>query len=96
MIDASIAAICFWLIGYGLAYGTDGGYGFIGTDNFGCDVRARLAEEKSGKSANMLTDCVRVANHKRVPRLGRMVLPVGFHWSLRNYRCGISCRAHQA
>lgn len=34
MIDASIAAICFWLLGYGFAYGTDKGYGFIGSDNF--------------------------------------------------------------
>jgi Amt family ammonium transporter len=33
MIDASLAAICFWLLGYGFAYGTDVG-GFIGSDNF--------------------------------------------------------------
>ena len=33
MIDASLAAICFWLMGWGFAYGTDAG-GFIGTDNF--------------------------------------------------------------
>ena len=23
MVDASIAAVCFWLVGYGFAYGTD-------------------------------------------------------------------------
>ena len=33
MIDASLAAMCFWLLGYGFASGTDAG-GFIGTDNF--------------------------------------------------------------
>lgn len=33
LIDASLAAISFWLIGYGVAYGTDSG-GFIGTDQF--------------------------------------------------------------
>lgn len=38
MIDASIAAICFWLLGYGFAYGTDKGYGFIGSDNFATEV----------------------------------------------------------
>jgi len=36
MIDASIAAVCFWLIGYGLAYGNDK-KGFIGTNNFGLE-----------------------------------------------------------
>eukprot|EP00961_Rhodomonas_salina_P136914 1841687-Rhodomonas_salina.2 len=37
MIDASIAALCFWLLGYGFAYGDDKG-GFIGGSNFGCEV----------------------------------------------------------
>ncbi|EKX32727.1 ammonium transporter [Guillardia theta CCMP2712] len=36
MIDASIAAIGFWLIGYGFAYGKDSG-GFIGGSNFALD-----------------------------------------------------------
>lgn len=36
MIDASIAAVCFWLLGYGFAYGDDRG-GFIGGTNFGCE-----------------------------------------------------------
>jgi len=34
IMDGSIAAICFWLLGYGLAFGKTAG-GFIGTDNFG-------------------------------------------------------------
>ena len=33
LIDASLAAIAFWLVGYGVAFGTDSG-GFIGTDQF--------------------------------------------------------------
>eukprot|EP00960_Hanusia_phi_P035976 752062-Hanusia_phi.AAC.2 len=36
MIDASIAAIGYWLIGYGFAFGTDSG-GFIGKSNFALD-----------------------------------------------------------
>jgi len=35
--DASIAAICFWLVGYGFAYGDSEG-GFIGKTNFGLDL----------------------------------------------------------
>jgi Amt family ammonium transporter len=31
--DASIAALCFWIVGYGFAYGESAG-GFIGKDNF--------------------------------------------------------------
>ncbi|CAM9187200.1 unnamed protein product, partial [Discosporangium mesarthrocarpum] len=31
--DASMGALTWWLLGYGLAYGTDSG-GFIGSDNF--------------------------------------------------------------
>ena len=31
MIDASMAAMAFWLLGYGIAYGVDDGQGFIGT-----------------------------------------------------------------
>eukprot|EP00961_Rhodomonas_salina_P057951 778663-Rhodomonas_salina.1 len=33
MIDASIAAICFWIVGWALAYGDTAG-GFIGTNHF--------------------------------------------------------------
>jgi Amt family ammonium transporter len=33
-MDASLGAVCFWLLGYGFAYGKDYG-GFIGTSNFG-------------------------------------------------------------
>ena len=33
-MDASLGAVCFWLLGYGFAYGKDYG-GFIGTNNFG-------------------------------------------------------------
>ncbi|EKX44052.1 ammonium transporter [Guillardia theta CCMP2712] len=33
IMDASIGCVCFWLVGYGFAYGTTAG-GFIGTDNF--------------------------------------------------------------
>ena len=36
MLDASLAAMCFWLLGYGIAYGTDKG-GFIGSSNFAID-----------------------------------------------------------
>ncbi|CAM9690808.1 unnamed protein product [Discosporangium mesarthrocarpum] len=31
--DASLGALCWWLVGYGVAFGTDAG-GFIGTDGF--------------------------------------------------------------
>lgn len=34
IMDASIAVLAFWLLGYGFAYGTDNGDGFIGTDDF--------------------------------------------------------------
>ena len=34
MIDGAISVICFWVIGYGFAYG-DTENGFIGKDNFG-------------------------------------------------------------
>lgn len=33
ILDGSIASICFWLLGWGFAYGTSAG-GFIGTDQF--------------------------------------------------------------
>jgi len=39
MIDTSIAAICFWLLGYGFAYGDDV-TGFIGKNNFANTVRS--------------------------------------------------------
>ena len=34
IIDASLAAITFWLFGYGFAYGDDDDNGFIGGTNF--------------------------------------------------------------
>eukprot|EP00961_Rhodomonas_salina_P010675 143477-Rhodomonas_salina.3 len=36
MIDASIAALCFWLMGWGFAAGEDKG-GFIGGSGFAAD-----------------------------------------------------------
>ena len=33
MVDASIAAVCFWLVGYGIAYGDDL-TGFMGRNRF--------------------------------------------------------------
>eukprot|EP00287_Rhodomonas_sp_CCMP768_P010316 CAMPEP_0196744816 /NCGR_PEP_ID=MMETSP1091-20130531/59034_1 /TAXON_ID=302021 /ORGANISM="Rhodomonas sp., Strain CCMP768" /LENGTH=176 /DNA_ID=CAMNT_0042091451 /DNA_START=38 /DNA_END=565 /DNA_ORIENTATION=+ len=36
MMDGSVAAICFWLLGYGFAYGDTVG-GFIGNGNFALD-----------------------------------------------------------
>jgi Amt family ammonium transporter len=39
MIDASLAALIFWLVGYGVAYGPTGGSGgFIGTFNFAIGI----------------------------------------------------------
>jgi len=35
LVDACVAAVAFWLLGYGFAYGDTAG-GFIGTTNFGC------------------------------------------------------------
>lgn len=32
--DASLGALCWWLLGYGVAFGTDKGNGFIGGDSF--------------------------------------------------------------
>ncbi|CAN0020123.1 unnamed protein product, partial [Sphacelaria rigidula] len=32
--DASLGAICWWLFGFGVAFGKDKGNGFIGSDNF--------------------------------------------------------------
>ena len=34
ILDACIGALCFWLFGYGFAYGGDSAGGFIGTSNF--------------------------------------------------------------
>ena len=48
LIDASLAAIGFWLIGYGIAYGTDKG-GFIGTDNFAIDKIFNNAGAEGGE-----------------------------------------------
>ncbi len=39
ILDASIAALCWWLLGYGFAYGTDV-TGFIGKDMFANNVSA--------------------------------------------------------
>lgn len=34
LVDASVTAILFWVVGFGIAFGTDDGSGLIGTDNF--------------------------------------------------------------
>ena len=47
-IDASMAAIAFWLIGYGFAFGDD--YeGFIGKTNFGCNL-SHNGDDNAGKT----------------------------------------------
>ena len=55
MIDASLAAMCFWLLGYGFAYGTDAG-GFIGTDNFALsgdyDAPVRACESPGSRTCS--------------------------------------------
>jgi len=40
LMDASIGAICFWLIGFGLAYGGSNDGKFIGEDNFGLSLES--------------------------------------------------------
>ena len=47
MIDASLAAVWFWAIGYGVAYGDTGG-GFIGTTNFGIGTSKNAIRNGSG------------------------------------------------
>jgi len=47
MIDASLAALIFWAIGYGVAYGDTGG-GFIGTSNFGIGTSKNAIRNGSG------------------------------------------------
>ena len=49
MIDASIAAICYWLLGYGFAFGKDR-EGFIGDSNYG--LRAVYNGSGGGGSDN--------------------------------------------
>lgn len=48
VMDASIGAICWYLLGYGLAHG-DGGSApsFIGTDSFALKVRLALLSWRS-------------------------------------------------
>lgn len=40
VMDAAIGALVFWLLGYGFAFGTDNGTGFIGKSLFALDDRA--------------------------------------------------------
>mmetsp|Transcript_56343 Transcript_56343/g.115226 ORF Transcript_56343/g.115226 Transcript_56343/m.115226 type:complete len:500 (+) Transcript_56343:105-1604(+) len=48
IMDGAIAAVCFWLIGYGIGFGDTAG-GFIGTSNFGLsDYYAECAEGMEG------------------------------------------------
>lgn len=41
LIDASLAAITWWLVGYGVAFGTDNGNDFIGTNNYAFDRKCQ-------------------------------------------------------
>ena len=47
MIDASLAALIFWALGYGVAYGATGG-GFIGTTNWGIGTSENDIRNGSG------------------------------------------------
>ena len=47
MIDASLGAITFWAIGYGVAYGTTAG-GFIGTTNFAIGTKGNAIGNGTG------------------------------------------------
>jgi Amt family ammonium transporter len=51
LIDASLAAVSFWLLGYGVAYGTSSG-GFIGTDNFASADGLYASEDAGGGMTN--------------------------------------------
>ena len=51
LIVASLAAITWWLVGYGVAFGTDNGNDFtgndfIGTDNYAFDRKSTVSAEK--------------------------------------------------
>eukprot|EP00961_Rhodomonas_salina_P045028 604622-Rhodomonas_salina.4 len=48
-MDGSVAALCFWLLGYGFAYGPTVG-GFIGNGNFGIEDIHNGAGEEEGAS----------------------------------------------
>ena len=41
LLDACFGAICFYLIGYGFAYGGDNGNGFIGWSGFALNGEAK-------------------------------------------------------
>jgi ammonium transporter, Amt family len=41
LLDACFGAICFYLIGYGFAYGGDDGNNFIGYSGFGLNQEAK-------------------------------------------------------
>lgn len=49
LMDACIAAIVYWLLGYGFAYGTDSG-GFIGTTLFALDDKQFLSTNDDAAS----------------------------------------------
>mmetsp|Transcript_52996 Transcript_52996/g.125132 ORF Transcript_52996/g.125132 Transcript_52996/m.125132 type:complete len:525 (-) Transcript_52996:313-1887(-) len=49
VMDGSVAALCFWLLGYGFAYGPTVG-GFIGNGNFGIEDIHNGAGEEEGAS----------------------------------------------
>lgn len=48
--DASLGAICWWLFGYGVAFGEDKGNGFIGGDSFA--LKGTNFENDEGKLLN--------------------------------------------
>jgi hypothetical protein len=50
LIDASLAAITWWLVGYGVAFGTDNGNHFIGTDNYAIDRESLCPAPVAGPS----------------------------------------------
>jgi hypothetical protein len=50
LIDASLAAITWWLVGYGVAFGKDNGNHFIGTDNYAIDRESQCHSPVVGPS----------------------------------------------
>ena len=50
MIDASLAALCYWLLGYGIAFGTSKD-GFIGSDTFAIGLTESINNTDHGWQA---------------------------------------------
>ena len=53
LIDASLAAITWWLVGFGVAFGTDNGNNFIGTDNYAINSECQCPTPVVGPSRSM-------------------------------------------